>query len=315
MKQILVSWSSAYDNILHFDESFSGMEKSDILNMSVVSSKFDKNHWWTWANIAYNLALLWENAVLLSSIWDDYDFSPVIQEKINLSYVHRQDMCHSANSVIISDSDNNKMTVFHPWAMQFASKSKLDYVQEKCSAAIVSANNIQTMIEHAKWLHGMSIPFFVDPAQQISQMNPDELEELLSYGTYLIANEHEFLEILQKTWKTNSELLEMYEIVVISMWEEWLELYINGRQSNIPAIKIDDYDDTTWAWDALRAGILYGITEWWDINTSCQLGTILASYCILAPGSQQHHFSLWGVMEDMKTHFWVEIDLFSKRKY
>jgi hypothetical protein len=58
MKQILVSGSSAYDNLLHYEGVFSEMEKEDLLNMSVVSSSFEKNHGGTGANIAYNLALL-----------------------------------------------------------------------------------------------------------------------------------------------------------------------------------------------------------------------------------------------------------------
>jgi adenosine kinase len=283
--------------------------------MSVVSSSFEKNHGGTGANIAYNLALLWERAILLSSIWEDYQFSWIISEKVNLSYVHKQSMSHSANSIIISDNQDNRMTFFHPWAMQYASSSKVEYVQETCSIWIVSANHIPTMIEHAKWLSHKKIPFFIDPSQQISQLNRKDLDILLGLGTHLVANHNEFSQILAKTTKTESEILSMFDIVIVTHWAEGLHLFQDGTMIHIPAIQVAEFDDTTWAGDALRAWILYGITEWRDIKTSCQLGTILASYCILAPGSQQHHFSLWSVMEDMKTHFGVEMDLFNKRKY
>lgn len=315
MKQILVSGSSAYDNIHHFDGVFSEMSAQEISNMSVISSKYTKNHGGTGANISYNLALLWERAILLSSIWDDYKFSDVIKEKINLSYIHVQEMTHSAHSVIISDNNDDKITLFHPWAMDFASSSKIEYVQEPCSMAIVSANHIPTMLEHAKILSQKNIPLFIDPSQQISQMSSEEIRELLNLWTNLIANHNEFTQILDTTLLSESEIVSMFELVIITHWSEWIQLFQNEKMTHISAINIDDFEDTTGAWDALRAWILYGLTEWYDIETACKLWTVLASYCLLAPGSQQHHFSLWSVMEDMKTHFWVNIDLFQKRKY
>jgi hypothetical protein len=62
MKQILVSGSSAYDNLMHFDgdfkSQFSHENLQNAINMSVLSSSFEKNHGGTGANIAYNLSLL-----------------------------------------------------------------------------------------------------------------------------------------------------------------------------------------------------------------------------------------------------------------
>lgn len=315
MKQILVSGSSAYDNIHHFDWDFNSLTVQELSNISIVSNHYTKNHGGTWANIAYNLALLWEPAVLLSSIWDDFTFSDLITEKINLSYVHRQEMSHSAHSVIISDNKDNRMTFFHPWAMQYGSSSKIEYVREACSIWIVSANHIPTMLEHAKGMQQKKIPCFLDPSQQISQMTDNELIELLDSGTALIANEHEFNQILEKTSFTQDDITNRFKTVIVTLWNTWLDLYHNWDKSHISAISVDDFEDTTWAWDALRAGILYWLTEWHDIETACKLGTVLASYSILSSGSQQHHFWLWNVMEDMKTHFDIDIDLFSKRKY
>jgi len=315
MKQILVSGSSAYDNIYHFDGEFDSMSQIELMHVSVTTSSYVKNYWGTWANIAYNLALLWESAILLSSIWNDYEFSAVISDKINLQYVHRQDWVHSASSAIIADNNDNKMTFFHPWAMQYAPMSKIEYIQETCSIAIVSANYIPTMIEHAEQCKSKNIPVFIDPAQQVSQMSREELIEFLDAGTYLIANHLEFSEILNKSLLSEEEILWKYEILIVTHWAEWLQLFQKWVLTHISAVSVEDFDDSTGAWDALRAWILYWLTEWYDIETACKIWTILASYCILAPWSQQHHFSLWSVMEDMKTYFDIEIDLYSKRKY
>lgn len=315
MKQILISGSSAYDNIHHFDGEFDSMTQKELMHMSVITSSYVKNHWGTGANIAYNLSLLGESAILLSSIWDDYTFSPVISEKINLKYIHQEEWVHTASSVIIADNSDNRMTFFHPWAMNYASMSKIGYVQESCSIAMISANYIPTMIEHARQCKDQKLPIFIDPAQQVSQMTQQELLDFLDAGTYLIANHLEFSEIIDTSDISENEIINKFEIVIITYWADWLKLYQNWELTHIPAIQVDDFDDSTWAWDALRAWILYWMTEGLDVQTACKLWTILASYCILAPWSQQHHFWLWNVMEDMKNHFDIEIDLFSKRKY
>jgi adenosine kinase len=319
MKQILISWSSAYDNLMHFDwdfkDQFSTGNLENILNMSVLSSSFERNHWGTGANISYNLALLWESPILLTAIWDDYEFSDVITEKVNLKYVHKQQFCHSAQSMILSDNTDNRITVFHPGAMKYAWDSKVSYVQEPVWLWIVSANNIPTMLEHAREIKQKDLKLVVDPAQQISQMTKEQLRECIHLWDTLIVNYTEYSELQLRAELNEDDLRKTFETIIVTHWAQWSELFSGDEMIHIPAVKIDEIDDTTGAGDAYRAGLLYGIIEWLELKASCQLGTILASYSVIAPGSQQHHFSLWGVMEDMKHHYWVDIDLYEKRKY
>jgi adenosine kinase len=79
--------------------------------------------------------------------------------------------------------------------MKEASASKISFIQEDIALAIVSANHIPTMLEHARALHHKDIRFFIDPAQQISQMTHDEIRELIDLADYLIVNHHEFREL------------------------------------------------------------------------------------------------------------------------
>lgn len=304
---------------MHFDgdfkNEFSTWNIDKAINMSVLSSSFEKNHWWTWANIAYNLALLWESPVLLTSVGDDYIFSDVITEKINLKYVHRQQFTHSAQSMIISDENDNRITVFHPWAMKYAWDSKFSYVQEPLALAIVSANDISTMLQHAREINESELKLIIDPAQQISQMSQQELRELIHLWDILIVNHNEYSDLQIWAWLTEDNLKQTFDTIIVTYGAQWSQIFTWDEILHIPAIEIENIDDTTGAWDAYRAWLLYSIVEWLDIKTWCQLWTVLASYCILAPGSQQHHFSYWAVMEDMKNHFGVDIDLYEKRKY
>lgn len=283
--------------------------------MSLISDVYEKNHGWAGANIAYNLALLWENPILFTSVWEDYSFDGIMESKVNLDYIHRDEKLHSANSVIVSDTEDNRFTFFHPGAMKNALESKVEYIREDIGIAIISPNHIPAMLEHAKDIQVKSVRTIADPSQQISQMNTDELQKLFSYCRIFIANQYEYDEVLEKMWQSHDEFIKQFEAVIITYDERGTKIFSQWEEEHIYAIDVEDVVDTTGAWDALRAWLLFALIEWHDIKTWVQLGTLMASYCIVAPGSQYHHFTLDGLMEDMKLWFWVKIDLYKRRSY
>jgi adenosine kinase len=97
--------------------------------------------------------------------------------------------------MILSDNQDNRITVFHPGAMKHAASSKVSFVQEPIALAIVSANDISTMLEHARDIKQKDIKLIVDPAQQISQMSKQQLRECLHLGDILIVNHHEYAQL------------------------------------------------------------------------------------------------------------------------
>lgn len=49
--------------------------------------------------------------------------------------------------------------------------------------------------------------------------------------------------------------------------------------------------DATGCGDAFRGGLLYGLSEGWDIEKSCKLGSILGGIKIEHIGGQNHSFT------------------------
>ena len=319
MKEILVSWSTAFDTLMHYEGDFrEQFPDGDIqrgLNMSLMCEKHEKFIWWTGLNMAYNLSLLWENSILLSAAGIDFTEDAVIDERINMKYFHRDRKRVTAGSIILSDSNAHKITIFHPGSMLEADQTHVSYVTESIWIAIVSANHTSAMLNHARELYAKNTPFFVDPAQQITAMSEDELREFLNLWTYLIANQHEMKELQLKTGFSDEQLWDMFEKIIITYSAHGSELREGNHILHIPAIKIEDIEDETGAWDAYRAWLLKWIIEWYDWKTACQVWTVLASYCVQVEWAQNHHASLWNISQDMQTHFWVEIDLHAKRKY
>ena len=319
MKEILISGSTAYDTLLQFHGDFAEnfvWESLDwFFNTSLLCDKHERFLWWTGLNIAYNLSLLGENSVLLSSAGTDFFEDSVISDRINMKYFHRDTKRITSGSIIVSDNSGHKLTFFHPGSMLEADQTSVSYVRETIGLAIVSANHIPAMLEHARELKSKGVPFFIDPAQQVTALNKSELIELLELGTYLIANEFEFQEIQEKSWYDEYILWNMFERIIITHGSGSLEMRNKKDREHISVISVDDIEDTTGAWDALRAGLLKWCIEWHNWTVACQIWLVMASYCIQVEWAQNHHVSLWNISQDMKSYYWVEIDLHNKRKY
>ncbi len=317
MKKILVSGSSAFDYNLKYDgvfrEQFPSGDISQGINMSLLTPELEKTFWGTGLNICYNLALLSEDPILISAIGGDMIFDGIIEEKVNLSYVHRDNMMLSSSGYIVSDAEWNQMSFFYPGAMQEWQKSTIEYVKEDIGYAIVSPNNKQAMIQHIYELWDRSARVFLDPGQQITRFEKDELSPLFDRANYLIVNQYEYRELMQKVELDEQELKLKFEKIIVTYGAEGSQVIDTEKTLHVPAILTDDIVDTTWAGDAYRAWLIKWLSLKYDWKTSMQIGTILASYCVQHHGSQNHFFNLWVVMEDMKQKFWVEVDLYRGR--
>lgn len=319
MREILVSGSTAHDTIMHYDGDFKTQfpngDTESGLHMSVVCNHSEKFLWGTWLNIAYNLALLGENPILLSSVGVDFGWDELIDEKVNLKYLHRDRRRTTAWSMILSDGSNHRITAFYPGAMLEADQTHVSYVTESVWIAIVSANQVSAMLNHARELQKAKIKFFVDPAQQITEMSREELQELLALWDYLIVNQYEMKELQIKTWHNEAFLKANFEKIIVTHGAQGSELIEENHITHIPSVDFGEVIDTTGAGDAYRAWILKALIDWHDWKTACRLWTILATYCIQGEWGQNHHASLGNLSEDMMQYFSEEIDLHAKRKY
>lgn len=58
----------------------------------------------------------------------------------------------------------------------------------------------------------------------------------------------------------------------------------------IPSIYASSIVDATGCGDAFRSGLLYGLSEGWNLEKSCQLGNMLGGIKIGYIGGQNHIF-------------------------
>lgn len=312
MWNILVSWSTAYDHIMDYDWKFEEQIKTENfpkLSVSFLINNLNKEIWWTWLNIAYNIWLLWTKSILLSWIWKDFEFTEFHKKNINLDYIYKSKNLFSSSWYITNDTQWNQITAFYPWAMLESDKIKIKLINEEISYAIISPNKKETMFLHMKELKSLWIKTFFDPWQAIFSMNKVDLLESMHYCNYLILNDYEFNLFKDITWLEKAEIITSFEKVIITMWEKWSVIFDNNNEVFISSIKNFKVVDPTWAWDAYRAWLLVGLIYWYNWKTSANIGTLLASYSLSTFWAQNHFIDLKKFQEWYKDEFWEDINL------
>ena len=318
MKDIIISGSTAYDYIIKYEWNFrneSLQNSGKKLNVSFLVKDYERENGGTGLNISYNLALLLdEKPILLSSIWKDFEYSDFIKENVNINYVHKTKMLLSATSHIMVDSWENQIVAFYSWAMENWDKpivrDLIRDIWDSYSFWIVSPNKKEAMMLHLEEMNEYNISSFFDPGQQLSTMTKDELEKAMNIADYLIINEIEYEHFKKISEKTDEEIIESFEKIIITYSSKGSKIISSTEDIiNIPSVINYNIIDYTWAWDAYRWGLLAWLKKWNSWEKSAKLWSILSSYCLWTNWAQNHYITVKQIKLWFLEEFWEEIEL------
>ena len=183
----------------------------------------------------------------------------MIEEKVCLDYIHRDNTVLSSSAYIVSDEAGNQMSFFHPGAMGNGENSTIKYVREEINYAIVAPNKKEAMIQHVYELSDKSARVFLDPGQQITDFSKEELLPLFDLTAYLIVNQYEYKELMQKVEMDEEELKHKFNKIIVTYGAQGSQIIDAVETIHIPALEPSEIVDTTGAGDAYRAGILKGM--------------------------------------------------------
>ena len=71
----------------------------------------------------------------------------------------------------------------------------------------------------------------------------------------------------------------------------------------IPTVAVDQAMDPTGCGDAYRAGLLLGLEQGWDWETSGRVGSLIGAIKVQHEGTQNHTFTIGEFAEQFQTHF------------
>jgi adenosine kinase len=187
--------------------------------------------------------------------------------------------------------DDNQITAFHPGAMSFAHENRVEEA-EGVSIGIVAPDGRDGMLEHATQFAEAGIPFIFDPGQGLPMFDGDDLLKFIEQATWVAVNDYEAELLESRTGKSPHELAEMCEALIVTKGAKGSSIYTQEHRIEVPAAKVREVIDPTGCGDAYRAGLLYGLMNDMDWETTGRIASLMGAIKIEHHGTQNHHFSL-----------------------
>jgi adenosine kinase len=290
---VLVCGSLAFDTITTFPGRFSEQilpEQVHILNVSFLVPTLRREFGGCAGNIAYSLAQLGGEPLVMAALGND---GQGYLERIrgwgaSTEYVRVIEDSYTAQAIIITDTDNNQITAFHPGAMQHAHLTAVPK-RKDIQLAIIAPDGRDAMIQHAAQLAEAGIPFIFDPGQGLPMFNGDELKDFIAKATWVAVNDYEAKMLCDRTGLTIESLSKSHlKGVVVTLGADGCEVWEQGRRTRVPGEKAEQIVDPTGCGDAFRSGLLSGLVSGGSLHESAAWGNRLGASKIASRGGQNY---------------------------
>lgn len=289
----LICGSLAFDTITTFPGKFSQQilpEQVHILNVSFLVPTLRREFGGCAGNIAYTLRQLGGTPLVLAAVGSDG------QEYIerlkgwgaSADHVLVKSDTYTAQAIIITDTDNNQITAFHPGAMQSAHLKPVP-LDAGVKIAIIAPDGRDAMIQHAQQLADAKIPFIFDPGQGLPMFDGEELKRFVSQATWVAVNDYEAKMLCDRTGQSLESLSRSHlKGVIVTLGAEGCELWQQGVRTHVPGVKATAVIDPTGCGDAFRAALLYGLERGWSLERCVTMGNKIGAQKIACAGPQNH---------------------------
>jgi len=303
----LICGSFAFDNIMVFHDRFKNHilpDKVHILNVSFLVPDMRREFGGCAGNIAFNLNMLGGNALPMGTVGEDFGAYAAWMDRggVKRDHVTQVDNTFTAQAFVTTDMDDNQITAFHPGAMNFAHQNKVSQAAD-VSIGIVSPDGRDGMIQHAAQFVEAGIPFIFDPGQGLPMFDGDELVQFIDQATWLTVNDYEWQLVQDRTGLDEHKIAERVKALIVTRGGEGSIVWTDGKRLEIPVAKVSQMEDPTGCGDAYRAGLLYGLMNDLDWETTGRLAATMGAIKIEQPGTQNHFMERAAIFERFKNDF------------
>ncbi len=293
---VLITGSMAYDTIMVFQDRFKEHILPDqvhILNVAFLVPELRREFGGCAGNIAYNLKLLGGDPLIMATVGQDFSpYAKWLEEcGINQDEIWGIENAYTAQAFITTDLDDNQITAFHPGAMSFSHQNSIP-VDKGVELGTVSPDGKDGMILHAKQFADAGIPFIFDPGQGMPMFSGDELLDILKMARWVTLNDYEARLMEEKTGLSPQQLTEYVDAAIITLGSQGSNILIKDGMVEIPPVTAKQVTDPTGCGDAYRAGLLYGMQNHLDWETTGRIASLMGSIKVASAGTQNHSFTL-----------------------
>ncbi len=309
--KILVTGSLAWDQIMDFPGNFKDHilpDKAHVISISFLVSQLKKQRGGCSANIAYSLALLEEKPVIVAAAGSDFgDYKRFLDEQgVDTKHIKMFSDELTASCFITTDKVDNQITGFFPGAMRRAGELSIrsEVGNAKPEVAIVSPDDPQAMLRHARECREAKIPFVYDPSFQVTAMDGAALLEGAKGAKALMLNDYEMAVFQEKTKLSEKDVLEQVEMVIVTFGEKGSEIRRKGKDPiKVGVAKPEKVVDPTGAGDAYRAGFVSGLVSGFTLESCGRMGSVAAVYAVEQYGTQNHRYTREEFLRRFETNF------------
>lgn len=292
----LICGSLAFDTIMLFHDRFKHHilpEQVHILNVSFLVPDLRREFGGCAGNIAYNLNMLGGEGKPVGTVGEDFEPYARWMDECGVSRDQLRTIpgSYTAQAYITTDQDDNQITAFHPGAMNEAHQIDVSRI-EGCTLGMVSPDGRQGMIEHAEQFAEAGVPFIFDPGQGMPMFDGDSLLKFAEQADYLAFNDYEAKLMIERTGKSLEELAQMVSAVIVTRGGEGSMIVTREKTVEIPVAPAKALVDPTGCGDAYRAGLLYGLMNDMDWETTGRIAALMGAIKIEHAGTQNHFVSM-----------------------
>ena len=289
----LICGSLAFDTITTFPGRFAEQilpEQVHILNVSFLVPTLRREFGGCAGNIAYTLQALGGAPVVMAALGNDGGdyLARLTGWGVDTSLVRNDASTYTAQAIIITDTDNNQITAFHPGAMQNAHETSVP-ARPDLKIGIIAPDGRDAMWWHAGQMKEAGIPFIFDPGQQLPQFDGDELRRFVDLASWVAVNDYEGRMLSERTGLSLEEMSRSHlQGVVVTLAHDGADVWVQGRCTRVPGVAAEAVVDPTGCGDAFRAALLYGLERGWALERCVALGNRIGALKIACRGGQNH---------------------------
>ena len=293
---VIVCGSVAYDNVMVFPGRFRDHilpDRIHMLNVAFLVPSLRRDFGGCAGNIAYNLGLLGVPGLPMATVGRDFGaYADWMRATgVDASQVRVIDDEYTAQAFITTDLDDNQITAFHPGAMNHSHLNRVSQVPG-CTLGVVAPDGRQGMVEHARQFAEAGIPMLFDPGQGLPMFDGPELLDFIDQAAWVAVNDYEGQLLCERTGLTHREIASRVRALVVTRGAEGSVIHADGREYVIPAARPDAVADPTGCGDAYRAGLVYGLQQGLDWETTGRVASLMGAIKVAHAGTQSHSFGL-----------------------
>ncbi len=291
----LICGSMAFDSIMVFHDRFRNHilpDKIHMLNVCFLVPDLRREYGGCAGNIAYNLTLLGGDPLPMATVGKDFEPYRVWLQQRGISCTHIEvvENSYTAQAFITTDLDDNQITAFHPGAMDHAHQQAIP-LDAGVSIGMVAPDGRDGMLEHARQFAAAGIPFIFDPGQGLPMFDGEEIHAFIDQANWVTVNDYEWELIHERTGLDEQQVAAKVEALIITRGARGSAIYADGQCIEMPVAKATEVVDPTGCGDAYRGGLLWGLMNGRDWETTGRVASLMGAMKVAHAGTQNHHFT------------------------